>query len=142
MSDQPPDRRPGNPFAPPSAPAQRLGKAAGGDSPVHQKVPPSMVWAACLWGVLALKLFTVAWLLRSLFEDQSGELPILTVWLLHPMATLLLFFVTAVVLVSMLVVETPPARDKTGRIALVLGAVATVICLIGLWWPVVSRASG
>lgn len=122
-----------NPFHPPQEVEGETRLATG----AKQK-PMTYVVASTMWAMMAVTLAVSVPPLRSTFADMEIELPLLTRALLHPMATIFFFVVAAAVIASGVVATSSSQRQKTGRIAFVLGTIAVAICFFGLAVPMLQ----
>ena len=122
-----------NPFRPPQEVDGGPTLATG----ARQK-PLTYVVASTMWAMMAVTLAVSVPPLRSAFADMEIELPLLTRILLHPMATIFFFVVAAAVIASGVVANTASQRQKTGKIAFVLGIIAVAICFFGLAVPMLQ----
>jgi type II secretory pathway component PulF len=126
-----------NPFLPPQEIAREPTLA-----PKTTYKPLTYVIASTMWAMMAVTLAVAVPILRSTFADVEIQLPLLTRILLHPMATVFFFVVAAAVIASGVVANTTAQRQKTGRIAFVLGIVAAAICSLGLALPILQLIVG
>lgn len=122
-----------NPFHPPQEISREPSLA-----PTTKHKPASYIIASMMWGMMAVALAAAVPSLRSLFADLEIQLPLLTRVLLHPMATVFFFVVAATVIASGVFTNTTSQRQKTGRIAFVLGMIAAAVCFFGLALPMIQ----
>jgi len=93
--------------------------------------------AAFLWCVLASKVVMAGYFLRPVFEDFGIELPLLTQFLLHPMASVFFFAIAVSVIVSGLTLDSAAKRRRLGRIALVLWLAAILVGFLAFVLPLI-----
>ncbi len=122
-----------NPFLPP----QELAREPTLTARTKQKAVLYVV-ASIMWAMMAVTLAVTVPIFWSMFADLEVQLPLLTRVLLHPMATVFFFVVAAAVIASGVVANTTAQRQKTGRIAFVLGIIAFAVCFIGLALPMLQ----
>lgn len=94
--------------------------------------------AEAVWAAAALLLLLVFLYLRPFFAEFEVELPVLTRWLIHPLAMAVCFVVGIAVLVFEIASRDPAKRRPAGVIALVLGLLAITAILIGAISPLIS----
>lgn len=90
-----------------------------------------VAWCALAVTMTVVRPITFAW-----FEDFGVELPLLTVWLLHPASSYLFFLIAGGMISLVLFVENPPTRRRIGWITLVFAMFTALIMIVGIGLPV------
>jgi len=96
------------------------------------------ILACLLWSALAIKFAIIRPMMVTYFSELEIELPTLTLWMLHPMSTVLFFATAAAVLLAGLIANSPADRQRVGRIAVLLAIIATSATAIGIWLPLLN----
>lgn len=117
-----------NPFQPPEQIEQ----------PLRRPTSVMYILACLLWSALAIKFAIIRPMMVTYFSELEIELPTLTLWMLHPMSTVLFFATAAAVLLAGLIANSPADRQRVGRIAVLLAIIATSATAIGIWLPLLN----
>ena len=97
-----------------------------------------MVFGLLLWLLLSVVTLLVYAVVRHWFDDFGMALPVLTRWLVHPMAPLMCWVIGAALALRGLMTRDHGERKHIGRLALGLGFITTVALVIGIVVPLYS----
>lgn len=98
----------------------------------------AIISGVLVWMLLACFAFILFNSVRPVMDDFGIELPVLTQWLLHPMATVMCVAIAIAVSLGGVMTEDQQQRKRTGRLAFVLGIVTLIVMLLGIMIPLNS----
>ncbi len=98
----------------------------------------TLFFATLIWLASAALLLGVSLFVRPVFAEFEVALPVLSQWVIHPLASVMCFAVAASVLVVGLSIKDPSYRRLAGAIWLLLGLVTLAAVLLGAITPLIS----
>ena len=96
----------------------------------------SYLFSSVLWCGLAIKMMVARPIMASMFEEFGLALPKVTIWLLHPLATVAVVTIAVLVVIAGgLIAQTGKERRMLGRWTAASGILAWVTIVIGFGLP-------
>lgn len=101
----------------------------------------SLALAATIWLADAALLLLVYVFVRPVFVDFELELPLLSQWLIQPLAAVMCLMIAIGTLVFAVSTKDPSKRRRVGAIALTVGLLAVAAIVFGAISPLLSLIS-
>lgn len=102
----------------------------------HQERSLIYVVACLLWCALAIGMIIFRPMILNLYAEFELQLPVLTIWLLEPAASVFVVIIAGGVLLAGPFVKNHDGRRRMGQRALILALAVIAVLLVGFGLPV------